>query len=316
MNVAMAGNVGESFAKLVAEERYDYFVLELSSFQLDGMFEFRADIAILTNITPDHLDRYEYKLENYAASKFRITQNQRPEDAFIFCLDDEITKAEMSKRKIVAKQYPFSIKERVEEGAWLNQNEIILTINNNQLTMTIEELALQGKHNAYNSMAAGIAGRLLDVRKEVIRESLADVQSVEHRMEFVARINNIDFINDSKATNINSTWYALESMNTPVVLILGGVDKGNDYSQLFELVKAKVKAIICLGTENEKIIKAFTGKVDTIVEAGSAHEAVSLGYRLAGKGDSVLLSPACASFDMFENYEDRGQQFKAAVRAL
>jgi UDP-N-acetylmuramoylalanine--D-glutamate ligase len=316
LNAAMGGNVGESFAKLVAEGNYDYYVLELSSFQLDGMFDFRADIAILTNITPDHLDRYEYKLENYAASKFRIIQNQRPEDAFIFCLDDEVTKAEMAKRKIVAKQYPFSIRQRVEEGACLNDHELILTINNNQLSMTIEELALQGKHNIYNSMAAGIAGRLLEVRKEVIRESLSDVQSVEHRMEFVARINNIDFINDSKATNVNSTWYALESMNTPVVWIVGGVDKGNDYTSLFELVKSKVKAIICLGTDNAKIIKAFTGKVDTIVEAGSAREAVALGYRLAGKGDSVLLSPACASFDMFENYEDRGQQFKAAVRAL
>jgi UDP-N-acetylmuramoylalanine--D-glutamate ligase len=316
LNVAMGGNVGHSFAKLVAEGNYDYYVLELSSFQLDGMYEFRADIAILTNITPDHLDRYDYKLENYAASKFRITQNQRPEDAFIFCLDDEVTMNEMSKRTITAKKYPFSIRERVEEGAWLNQNEIILTINNTQLTMTIEELALQGRHNAYNSMAAGIAGRLLEVRKEIIRESLSDVQSVEHRMEFVARINNIDFINDSKATNVNSTWYALESINTPVVWIVGGVDKGNDYTSLFELVKTKVKAIIVLGTDNAKILKAFTGKVDKIVEAGSAHEAVSLGYRLAGKGDSVLLSPACASFDMFENYEDRGQQFKAAVRAL
>ena len=316
LNVAMGGNVGESFAKLVAEGNYDYYVLELSSFQLDGMFDFHADIAILTNITPDHLDRYDYKLENYAASKFRIIQNQRPEDAFIFCLDDEVTMAEMAKRKIVAKKYPFSIRQRVEEGAYLNNHELILTINNTQLSMTIEELALQGKHNIYNSMAAGIAGRLLEVRKELIRESLADVQSVEHRMEFVARINNIDFINDSKATNVNSTWYALESINTPVVWIVGGVDKGNDYTSLFELVKSKVKAIICLGTDNAKIIKAFTGKVDTIVEAGSASEAVALGYRLAGKGDSVLLSPACASFDMFENYEDRGQQFKAAVRAL
>lgn len=316
MNVALGGNVGHSFALLVAEGNYDYYVLELSSFQLDDMYDFRADIAILMNITPDHLDRYDYKFENYAASKFRIIQNQRPEDAFIFCLDDEATKNEMSKRKISAKQFPFSIKERVDEGAWLNKNEIMLTINNNQLSMTIEELALQGKHNIYNSMAAGIAGRLLDVRKESIRESLSDVQSVEHRMEFVARINNIDFINDSKATNVNSTWYALESVNTPIVWIVGGVDKGNDYSQLFEMVKAKVKAIICLGTENKKIMKAFTGKVETIVEAANASEAVSLSYRLATKGDSVLLSPACASFDLFENYEDRGQQFKAAVRAL
>lgn len=316
LNVAMGGNVGHSFAKLVAEGNYDYYVLELSSFQLDDMYEFRADIAILTNITPDHLDRYDYKLEKYAASKFRITQNQCPEDAFIFCLDDEVTKDEMKKHTIRAKQYPFSIRERVAEGAWLNENEILLTINNTQLSMTIEELALQGKHNVYNSMAAGIAGRLLEVRKEVIRESLSDVQNVEHRMEFVARINNVDFINDSKATNVNSTWYALESVNTPVVWIVGGVDKGNDYTSLLELVKAKVKAIIVLGTENAKIIKTFTGKTDTIVEAATAQEAVNLAYRLAVKGDTVLLSPACASFDLFENYEDRGQQFKAAVRSL
>lgn len=317
-NVALGGNVGHSFAKLVAEKNYDYYVLELSSFQLDDMYEFRADIAILTNITPDHLDRYDYKLENYAASKFRITQNQRPEDAFIFCLDDEVTREEMKKRKIVAKQYPFSIHERVEEGAWLDQskNEIILTINNNQLSMTIEELALQGKHNTYNSMAAGIAGRLLDVRKEVIRESLSDVQNIEHRMEFVARINNIDFVNDSKATNVNSTWFALESVDAPIVWIVGGVDKGNDYTTLFEMVKAKVKSIICLGKDNAKIIKAFSGKVETIVEAGSAQEAVNLAYRMATKGDTVLLSPACSSFDLFENYEDRGQKFKAAVRSL
>ncbi len=317
LNVALGGNVGKSFAMLVAEGSYDYFVLELSSFQLDDMYEFRADIAILTNITPDHLDRYEYSLGKYAASKFRITQNQRPEDAFIFCLDDEVTRAEMAKRNIVAKQYPFSIHEQVQEGAWLkNNNEVILTINNTQLSMTIEELALQGKHNIYNSMAAGIAGRLLEVRKEAIRESLSDVQSVEHRMEFVARINNIDFVNDSKATNINSTWYALESVDAPIVWIVGGVDKGNDYSVLTEMVKAKVKAIICLGTDNAKIIKAFSGIVDTIVEAGSAQEAVKLAYRLGTKGDTVLLSPACASFDLFENYEDRGQQFKAAIRSL
>ena len=316
LNVALAGNVGHSFAMLVAVGNYDYYVLELSSFQLEGMYNFRADIAILTNITPDHLDRYDYKLENYAAAKFRIIQNQKNTDAFIFCNDDAVTKLEMSKIKINAKQYPFSIFERVDEGAYLNNNEFILTINNNLLTMNIEELALQGKHNIYNSMAAGIASRLLEVRKESIRESLADVQNVEHRMEFVARINNIDFINDSKATNINSTWYALESMNTPVVWIVGGVDKGNDYTELFELVKSKVTAIICLGTENAKIISAFDGKVETIVEAKNAMEAVGLAYRIARKGDSVLLSPACASFDMFENFEDRGQQFKAAVRAL
>lgn len=316
LNVAMGGNVGTSFAMLVAEGNYDYYVLELSSFQLDDMYEFRADIAILTNITPDHLDRYDYKLGNYAAAKFRITQNQRPEDAFIYCLDDEVTMQELKHRTITARQYPFSILKKVEEGAYLNNNELVINIHNNQLSMTIEELALQGKHNTYNSMAAGIAARLLEVRKETVRESLADVQNVEHRMEFVARINNIDFVNDSKATNVNSTWYALESMTTPVVWIVGGVDKGNDYSALVELVQTKVKAIIILGKDNAKIIKAFNGKVDTMVEAATAQEAVNLSYRLATKGDTVLLSPACASFDLFENYEDRGRQFKAAVRSL
>lgn len=317
MNAALGGNVGHSFAKLVYEGGHDVYVLELSSFQLDDMYDFRADIAVLLNITPDHLDRYEYQLEKYAAAKFRIAQNQRPEDAFVYCADDEVTLHELHKYPINAKKYPFSIKQQLEqEGAWLHNNEIIFHIHKNQFTMTIEELALQGKHNVYNSMAGGIASRLLEVRKEAIRESLSDFQSVEHRLEFVSRINNIDFINDSKATNVNSTWYALESMNTPVVWIVGGVDKGNDYSALFELVQAKVKAIVCLGTDNSKILAAFQGRVETIVEAGSAQEAVALSYRLAGKGDSVLLSPACASFDLFENYEDRGRQFKAAVRAL
>ncbi|HEU4719191.1 MAG TPA: UDP-N-acetylmuramoyl-L-alanine--D-glutamate ligase [Bacteroidia bacterium] len=316
LNVALGGNVGTSFAKLVAEGNHDYYVLELSSFQLDGMFDFRADIAVLTNITPDHLDRYDYDLGKYTDSKFRITQNQRREDAFIWCLDDEITRTEIVKRKINARSYPFSIKEKVEEGAWLNEHELIININNTQLSMTIEELALQGKHNVYNSMAAGIASRLLEVRKEAIRESLSDVQNVEHRMEFVARINNIDFVNDSKATNVNSTWYALESINTPVVWIVGGVDKGNDYSALTELVKAKVKAIVCLGKDNAKIRKAFGNMVEVFTEAATAQEAVSQSYRIAKKGDTVILSPACASFDLFENYEDRGRQFKAAVRAL
>lgn len=315
-NVALGGNVGHSFAKLVAEGEYEYFVLELSSFQLDDMYEFRANIAVLTNITPDHLDRYDYKLENYAAAKLRIIQNQQPEDALIWCLDDEISKKEVTGRTIVAQQFQFSIKQKVEQGAYLLNNEIVINPNNNPLTMNIEELALQGKHNAYNSMASGIAARLVEVRKESIRESLADFQSVEHRLELVGRINNVDFINDSKATNVNSTWYALESVNTPMVWIVGGVDKGNDYSQLFELVQSKVHSIVCLGTDNSKIIEAFSDKVDTIVEAGSAQEAVNLSYRLAKKGDSVLLSPACASFDLFENYEDRGQQFKKAVRSL
>ncbi|MFN8712418.1 MAG: UDP-N-acetylmuramoyl-L-alanine--D-glutamate ligase [Bacteroidota bacterium] len=318
VNAALGGNVGHSFAKLVAEAKHDVYVLELSSFQLDDMYQFRADIAVLLNITPDHLDRYEYQMEKYAAAKFRIAQNQRPEDAFVYCADDEVTLREMHKYTINATKYPFSIKQELQqEGAYLNtNNEIIINIHKNPITMTIEELALQGKHNVYNSMAGGIAARLLEVRKDAIRESLSDFQSVEHRLEFVSRINNIDFINDSKATNVNSTWYALESMNTPVVWIVGGVDKGNDYESLLELVQSKVKAIVCLGKDNSKIIAAFGGRVETIVEAGSAQEAVALSYRLATKGDSVLLSPACASFDMFENYEDRGRQFKAAVRGL
>lgn len=315
-NVALGGNVGHSFAKLVAEGNYDYFVLELSSFQLDDMYAFRAHVAVITNITPDHLDRYEYDVNKYAAAKMRIIQNQTPEDALIWCKDDEISAREVGSRKIIARQFPFSIHEKIEEGACLIENELIITINKNPLNMNIEELALQGKHNAYNSMAAGIAARLVEVRKEAIRESLSDFQSVEHRLEPVGRINNIDFVNDSKATNVNSTWYALESINTPVVWIVGGVDKGNDYTQLFELVQSKVHSIVCLGTDNQKIIDAFSDKVENIVEAGSAQEAVNLSYRLAKKGDTVLLSPACASFDLFENYEDRGRQFKNAVRSL
>lgn len=315
-NVALGGNVGKSFAQLVSENKYEYFVLELSSFQLDDMFSFRANVAVLTNITPDHLDRYDYKIENYAASKMRILQNQAPEDSFIWCADDEISIAEVAKRNIIAKQFPFSIKQVINTGAYLHNNQIVINTDNKPLTMNIEELALQGKHNTYNSMAAGIAARLVEVRKESIRESLSDFQSVEHRLEHVARINNIDFINDSKATNVNSTWFALESINSPVVWIVGGVDKGNDYTQLFELVRAKVHSIVCLGTDNAKIIDAFGGMVENVVEAGSAQEAVNLSYRLAKKGDTVLLSPACASFDLFENYEDRGRQFKTAVRSL
>lgn len=315
-NVALGGNVGHSFAKLVSENKYEYFVLELSSFQLDDMFSFRANVAVITNITPDHLDRYDYKFENYAASKMRIIQNQTSEDALIWCLDDEASAKEVSSREIAARQFPFSIRQEIKQGAYLLDNQLIINTNNNPLTMNIEELALQGKHNAYNSMAAGIAARLVEVRKEAIRESLSDFQSVEHRLEHVGRINNVDFINDSKATNVNSTWYALESVNTPIVWIVGGVDKGNDYTQLFEMVQSKVHSIVCLGTDNSKIIEAFGDKVENIVEAGSAQEAVSLSYRLAKKGDSVLLSPACASFDLFENYEDRGQQFKKAVRSL
>jgi len=315
-NVGLGGNVGKSFALQVAENNFDHYVLELSSFQLDHMYNFKADIAILVNITPDHLDRYEYKLENYAASKFRITQNQTSSDAFIYCIDDEITMREMLSRNISATKFPFSIKEEVNEGAFMKNETINITIKNQTLTMSIHDLALQGKHNAYNSMASGIAARLLDIRKEIIRESLSDFQNVEHRLEFVAKIHDIEFINDSKATNVNSTWYALESMEKPIVWIVGGVDKGNDYSTLFEMVKQKVTAIICLGKDNEKLKKTFSGMVNEIVEVSSATEAVAQAYRLAKKDQVVLLSPACASFDLFENFEDRGAQFKKAVKAL
>lgn len=317
LNVGLAGNVGKSFAMQVAENNFDYYVLELSSFQLDNMYDFKADIAVLLNITPDHLDRYNYELQNYADAKFRVAQNQTATDAFIYCADDEVTAAQISNKKIQAHVYPFSIKEKVEEGAFLDGNQLTIIINQTkQLTMSIQELALQGKHNIYNSMAASIVGRLTEVRKETIRESLSDFQNVEHRLEFVSRVNGIEFINDSKATNVNSTWFALESMQTPVVLILGGVDKGNDYKALAELVKEKVKAIVCLGTDNKKIKKAFANMVETIVETTTAKDAVLASYRIAKKGETVLLSPACASFDLFDNYEDRGQQFKHAVRSL
>lgn len=316
LDVAVGGNVGKSFALQVAEKNYDYWVLELSSFQLDDMNSFKADIAILLNITPDHLDRYEYKIENYVASKFRVTNNQTASDAFIYCDDDPLTKEALSKVQINAAKYPFSLTPAPGRVAYIEQQQLNINLNNNKFTMYIHDLALTGKHNAYNSMAAGIAARLLDIRKEFIRESLSDFQNVEHRLEHVACVHGIDFINDSKATNVNSTWYALESMNKPVVLVLGGVDKGNDYSTLNELVKEKVVAIICLGVDNKKIHKAFEGMVDTIVDAGSADEAVALGYRIAKKDQVVLLSPACASFDLFENYEDRGQKFKKAVKSL
>ena len=317
MNVGLGGNIGKSFALQVAENNYDYYVLELSSFQLDGMFKTRLNIAVLLNITPDHLDRYEYEFENYIRSKFRIAQNQTSNDVFIYCKDDEITNKYINLNISEAKLIPFSIKETVEEGAFLeNESELIININNNPISMSIHDLALQGKHNIYNSMAAGIAAKVLEIRKDIIRDSLSDFENIEHRLEFVTKVHGIDFINDSKATNVNSTWYALESMNSPVVWIVGGIDKGNDYNILKDLVKEKVKAIICLGTENEKIHKAFSGIVPSIVDASTADEAVKRSYQLAKNGDVVLLSPACASFDMFENFEDRGRQFKKAVRSL
>ncbi|MCW3078315.1 MAG: UDP-N-acetylmuramoylalanine--D-glutamate ligase [Bacteroidetes bacterium] len=319
-NVGLAGNVGKSFALQVARENFDYYVLELSSFQLDGMFAFTADIAVLLNITPDHLDRYDYKFENYVSSKFRITQNQHADNYFVYCADDEAITTFMHTHKINSTLIPFSIKKKIDgDGAFLTNNQITLNYKPNQtqpLIMTIEQLALQGKHNVYNSMAASLASRIVDVRKEIIRESLQDFQNIEHRLEFVASINGIEFINDSKATNVNSTWYALESMQKPVVWICGGQDKGNDYNELSELVKSKVKAIVCMGKDNSKIIEAFKGIVDVIVETDNASDAVAASYKIGKKGDVVLLSPCCASFDLFQNYEDRGMQFKGAVRSL
>jgi UDP-N-acetylmuramoylalanine--D-glutamate ligase len=316
LNVGLAGNVGKSFAYQVATENFDYYILELSSFQLDDMYKFKADVSILLNITPDHLDRYNYKLEDYIDSKFKIVQNQTPEDSFIYCLDDEITREEVEKRNIPAKKYPFSITQKVDEGGSLQNQELVLNVNKSTFTMPANRLSLPGKHNIYNSMAAGIAAKVMDIRKDSIRESLADFQNIEHRLEFVATIHGVEFINDSKATNVNSAWYALESMSRPVVWIVGGTDKGNDYSILKDLVKEKVHTIVCLGKDNRKIISAFSTIVPFITEAISAKEAVMKASKASRQGDTVLLSPACASFDLFENYEDRGNQFKEAVREL
>lgn len=315
-NVAVAGNIGDSFAKQVAENKYDYFVLELSSFQLDNMYDFKADIALLLNITPDHLDRYDNDMQKYIESKLRILQNQTEEDVLIYNADDEVIVRELNKRKIRSRMLPFSMEKEIQEGAYVKNEQLNININNKQTNMSIHELAQQGKHNAYNSMASGIAGKVLEIRKEIIRESLSDFQNVEHRLEFVAEVHGIEFINDSKATNVNSTWYALESMQKPTIWIAGGVDKGNDYEFLTGLVKQKVVGMVCLGKDNEKLHKAFDGIVEDIWDASDANEAVGLAYRLAKKGYSVLLSPACASFDLFENYEDRGNQFKRSVRSL
>jgi UDP-N-acetylmuramoylalanine--D-glutamate ligase len=315
IRVGLAGNVGASFAKQVAEEEFDWYVLELSSFQLDDMHEFRADIAILTNITPDHLDRYNDEMQNYTNAKFRILQNQTEADWFIYNADDPIILKEIAQRKIVAQQAAFSLTTPQKVGGYINKQQLTINIKD-QFTMSIHDLALKGKHNSQNSLASGVAARILEIRKEIVRESLEDFVNVEHRLEFVAKVHGIEFINDSKATNVNSAWFALESMENPTVWIVGGVDKGNDYSELIDLVKEKVKAIICLGVDNKKLIETFTGVVDSIVEARSAMEAVAYGYRIAKKDETVLLSPACASFDLFENYEDRGNQFKDAVRAL
>ena len=309
-DVLVAGNVGVGFALSISERDYDYIVLELSSFQLDGIKNFRSDVAILLNITADHLDRYDYRLENYSASKFKITENQKEQDFLIYNADDEIVKEIKTK----AKKLPISLKNEQKEGGFLNKNELIIKLNNN--TMTMQELALQGKHNIFNSMAAAMAARVFEVKDSVIRQSMIDFQNVEHRLEYVLTVHGIDFINDSKATNVNACWFALESMTKGVVWIVGGVDKGNDYSELAEMVDEKVKAIICLGENNQNIIDAFKDKVDTIVQASTMSEAVNQSYSLANKGETVLLSPACASFDLFANYEDRGVQFKKSARTL
>jgi UDP-N-acetylmuramoylalanine--D-glutamate ligase len=319
LNVGLGGNVGKSFARQVAECSFDYYVLEVSSFQLDNMYQFKADVAVITNITPDHLDRYDYKLENYARAKFRIIQNQTASDVFIYNIDDPITMETMRAYTPKAQMFPFSIQpnQSFEFGGYINQENLILNTQPNQtFSMKITELALQGKHNLQNSMAAAAAARFLELRKEVVRESLTNFENIEHRLEFVASVHGIRFINDSKATNVNSTWYALESVERPIIWIAGGTDKGNDYSELLELVQSRVKAIVCLTKDSSKLRKAFAGVVDTIVDTDSADQAVRVAYDLGRDGDTVLLSPACASFDLFENYEDRGRQFKMAVKKL
>jgi UDP-N-acetylmuramoylalanine--D-glutamate ligase len=316
MKAVMTGNVGRSFAMAVSEGPHDYYVIELSSFQLDGMYGFRADVAVLMNITPDHLDRYGYNFQNYIDSKFRITQNQTKSDFLIYWDGDPVIRSELSKRQCGMTLLPISDEKQEGMAAFIQDSELIIDYPNKTNLMTIHELALKGRHNIYNSMAAALAGKVLNIRKEVIRESLADFQGVEHRLEPVITVCGINFINDSKATNVNSAWYALECMEDKIVWIVGGVDKGNDYSELFNIVSKKVKAIVCLGKDNRKIVEAFSDKVPTIIETGSMEEAVRSSYYLARKGETVLLSPACASFDLFKNYEDRGRQFKQAIRNL
>lgn len=316
LNVGLAGNVGKSFAWQVAEEEHDVYVIELSSFQLDGMYDFKADVSVLMNITPDHLDRYGYDMQKYIASKFRVIQNQTKSDYFIFCADDEIIQNEIKERKIEPVLIPFGLNEPNGIGAGIKKDQIIINYNQNQFNMSILDLSLQGKHNTYNSMAAGIASMIFEIRDDQLRESLSDFTGVEHRLERFLKVHGIEFVNDSKATNVNSTWYALESITKSIVWIVGGIDKGNDYSMLQELAREKVKAIVCLGKNNKKIHDSFEGVVKDIVDASSMEEAVKAAYYLARNGDTVLLSPACASFDLFENYEDRGIQFKKNVRNL
>ena len=316
VDVALGGNVGNSFAALVADGDHAWYVIELSSFQLDGIREFRPHVAMLLNITPDHLDRYAGSMQRYAESKFRIAMNQQADDHFIHSDDDPIVREGIAARGVKAQRWPFSIEHTVPQGAHLQDGSIHILTHRTTFNMSINDLALQGKHNVYNSMAAGIAARVLELRKDVVRDSLSDFQNVEHRLEHVAMVHDVEFINDSKATNVNSTWYALECMDKPVIWIAGGEDKGNDYAQLLELVRHKVKAIVCLGVDNAPIRRTFDDLGLPISETRSAEEAVRAAYALAEAGDVVLLSPACASFDLFTNYEDRGRKFKSAVKAL
>lgn len=317
-DVAMVGNIGYSFARQIAERPCEWYVMEVSSFQLDDIHTFRPDIAVLLNITPDHLDRYDYKIENYVKSKFRIAENQTIRDHFILNLDDKTITNHLSTQSIRSQLIYFTMQEqeKINEGGFIKDDEMNIRYNGEDMNMSIHDLSIKGKHNQYNSMAAGISARIAGIRKEKIRESFATFEGLEHRLEFVATVRGVDFINDSKATNVNSVWYALESMKQPTVLILGGQDKGNDYNEIMELVKEKVKAIVCMGIDNKPIHDAFDGEIDDIVDTNSAEAAVKAAYAIAEKGDAVLLSPACASFDLFKNYEDRGRQFKEAVRSL
>ncbi|MCK0123680.1 UDP-N-acetylmuramoyl-L-alanine--D-glutamate ligase [Gelidibacter sp. F2691] len=316
LEVGLSGNIGKSFAQQVLEHDYPNYVLEISSFQLDDIVDFKPHIAILLNITPDHLDRYDYKFENYIASKFRIALNQTKDDYLIYDADDEVIAEWLKSNKVQSTLLPFSLTKTIENGAYLDKEEIKITIDNNQIIMPTRNLTLEGKHNIKNQMAASTVAHLLKIRKQTIRESLENFQGVEHRLEHVLKINKVQYINDSKATNVNATYYALESMESPTIWIVGGVDKGNNYKELFQFVNEKVKAIICLGVDNEKLMETFGTMVDTVVETQFMSEAVKIAYKLAETGDAVLLSPACASFDLFESYEDRGRQFKDAVKSL
>ncbi|MBF2709399.1 UDP-N-acetylmuramoyl-L-alanine--D-glutamate ligase [Flavobacterium soyangense] len=317
LNVGLGGNIGKSFAWQVADDKYDSYVLELSSFQLDGIKEYKPHIAIITNISPDHLDRYDYKYENYIASKFRITMNQTEDDFLIYDADDEAIAEWFKHNKTKAQLIPFSLEKTFKKGAFIkDKNMEVNIINEEEFTMETEAMALEGKHNMKNAMAATSVAKLMKIRNATIRESLSNFQGVEHRLEKVLKIQNVQYINDSKATNVNATFFALDSMNTPTVWIVGGVDKGNDYNELMSLVREKVKAIICLGVDNKKIIDVFGNVVDIMIEVNNMEDAVKMAQRLTEKGDAVLLSPACASFDLFENYEDRGNQFKQAVKNL